>query len=79
MSYKCHDCGTPEFQCTKSTRADVCDVCWELRGQLFPALQSGQISMPEFKGLQTTMANSRGSGRGARAMREALGLDQPTI
>jgi hypothetical protein len=78
-SYKCNDCGTPDFRCTKATRADVCDDCWGLRGQILPALNSGRVTHAELSALQRTMANSRGSGRGARAMREALGLDQPQI
>lgn len=75
MSWKCHDCGTPDFIRTKATRADVCDECWELRGRIIPAFQGGNITNSEFLELQRTMANSRGSGRGARAMRNALGLD----
>ena len=76
MSYrtKCRDCGTPDYKCERSKRADVCDDCWDLRGKLIPAVQAGRISVPEFQALQKTIANSNSSGRGARAMREALGL-----
>ncbi len=77
MSWKCKDCGTPDF--VASDLGDNCVDCMDLRGQLFPALSAGRITLPEFKALQTTIANSHGSGRGARAMREALGLTQPTI
>lgn len=76
MSYrtKCRDCGTPDYKCERSKRMDVCDECWDLRVQLIPALQAGKISLPEFQALQKKIANSNSSGRGATAMREALGL-----
>lgn len=77
--FKCRDCGTPDYQCERSTRADVCDDCWDLRGQLIPAVQSGKITIPEFQALQKTIANSNSSSRGARAMREALGLNQSEL
>ena len=77
MSHKCKDCGAPNFE--SSGRADICIDCIELRGQLFPALDAGRITRGEFLELQRTIANSHGSGRGARAMREALGLVQPEI
>lgn len=77
MSWKCKDCGTPNF--TASDRADICTDCMGLREQLFTVLNDGRIGLDEFKALQKTIANSHGSGRGARAMREALGMDQPQL
>lgn len=80
--FKCRDCGTADFKCERSQRShrpDVCDDCWDLRGQLIPAVQSGKITIPEFQALLKTIANSNSSSRGARAMREALGLNQSEL
>lgn len=75
---KCNDCGESDYE-PGFGRADICPTCLDLRGKLFPAMKLGTITLPVFQALQKTLANSHGSGRGARAMREALGLTQPQI
>ena len=71
---KCKDCGNSEYEPLENNRGDISPECMALRMQLVPALQAGKITMPAFQALQKTIANSHGSGRGARAMKAALGV-----
>lgn len=74
---KCNDCGKTDYPPSASARSDVCGECWDLRGQFVAKLNT--IPAPQLRECQRKIANSRGSGRGAAAMREVLGLDQPQI
>jgi hypothetical protein len=74
---RCNDCGKTDYPPSASTRSDVCPDCWELRGQFVAKIST--IPLPQLLACQRKIANSHGSGRGARAMREVLGLDQPQI
>jgi hypothetical protein len=76
---KCKDCGKTDYEAVHGGLVSLCPECWILRGQLIDAVTAGKIAIPEFQKIQRTIANSHGSGRGANAMRHALGLDAPII
>ena len=73
---KCSDCGAINYQVPWGwNRADICPECKELREQVFTAMGAGKVELGTFQKLQKTIANSYGSGRGAQAMRKALGSE----
>ncbi len=74
---KCNDCGKTDYPLNpdRKHRLDVCDDCWRLRALLISEM--GGIDPKEFQSVQREIATK--SGRGAAAMREVLGLDQPQI
>lgn len=73
---KCKDCGKTDYVIGDG-RADICPDCLDLRLMIVKMMP--MTDKATFAALQRTIANSNGSGRGAAAMREFLGLDQPEI
>lgn len=73
---KCKDCGGERKE-LNSIR--VCGDCWSLRMRFIQKAHAGGIQADEFRKVQRTIANSHGSGRGAAAMRRAIGEDAPVI
>lgn len=71
---RCNDCGKTAYENTVCQRADVCDDCFEMRGKLMQCVNAGMIPLVVFQQTQKRIANSHGSGRGLRAMQEALNL-----
>jgi len=74
MYRKCSDCGEEGRAQSESKRADICDRCWNLRKDMLSAAKNGLITQEVFVKTQKTIANSHGSGRGFRAMINALGI-----
>jgi hypothetical protein len=77
LNMKCKDCGSTNYIQDGIRLDSICPDCWELRNLLVKAMPTMDREL--FKSVQTAIANSHGSGRGANAMREALGLNQPEI
>jgi hypothetical protein len=74
---RCNDCGDTNYRPPGEGRADICPACTDLRARLVAALLAEAVGLADFTRTQRALANSRGSGRGARAMRRALGEPQP--
>ncbi len=66
----CHDCGKDGYSSSRKRR-DICDRCWELRGKLLRAVETGKLGLPEFQAVQRRAAFGR-RGTAAAAMEAAL-------
>ena len=81
---KCHDCGEVkesriEYQLgrgdvegivrERSKRRDVCDECWDLRGELMKHFEEGGMSHAQFLAVQKQVQKK---GKGKAAMEAAL-------
>ena len=80
---KCHDCGEVkesrleyrrgrERECIvreRSTRGDVCDGCWGLRGELMQRFEKGEIPHDQFLSVQKQIQRK---GKGKAAMEAVL-------
>ena len=58
---RCGDCGEAIGEHKISTRADVCDVCWDNRGWLLA--NRVMIGTDEFQKVQRSMASHRGTAK----------------
>ena len=67
--WRCSDCGSENFS-PSTLRADVCVDCADMRLQVVK--WAPKASREELQGVQKALANSHGSGRGARAMKAFL-------
>ena len=46
MAFRCRDCGDEDYLCERKERgrSDVCDTCWEVRGQFVKAIDCGLVT-----------------------------------
>lgn len=51
----CVDCGNRDYEIARKPvmRDDVCDACWELRGDLIDAMEAKRITPEQFRYAQT--------------------------
>ncbi len=72
MATKCHDCGSRDFV-SSGTRVDVCNDCMDLRLRLIRGVETGTVTVGDFKAVQKAMNGDLfRQGRGARKMRKVL-------